>query len=465
MSPEQISPAQILIVDDTPDNLRLLAKILQKQGYTVRKALGGEMAIQSAMISPPDLILLDIRMPGVDGYEVCDRLKQCDRTIQIPIIFISALGDSQSQVKAFQLGGVDYITKPFQESEAIARIENQLRIQALRRELTDRNHQLQALTDELSRSNQDLEQFAAMVSHDLQQPLQSILGFTKLLQYQDYPSRSPTAQKYLNHIEESSQRMQTLIQDALDYARLGQHIAEPEAVDCNQAVHQALHHLQAALSTQQFTINFGDLPTILGYPLQIVRLFQNLFSNAIKFAAKDRDHCLTIQAHFTRFPLSASNPETIPQASNSETKLQLQNEPERHDFANLEAHLSAHLDPNRPPPPIACCGEHPCREQPPDPKLPCMEQWLFSVHDNGIGIAPVECDRIFRLFARSESVTHYPGTGIGLAICKKIVDLHGGYIWVRSQLGIGTTFYFTLPPSPSSPSTSSPSTSPSGEKP
>lgn len=263
-----MSPAQILIVDDTPDNLRLLAKILQKQGYIVRKALSGEMAIQTAMMVPPDLILLDIRMPGINGYEVCDRLKQCDRTTQIPIIFISALGDSHNQVKAFQLGGVDYITKPFQEAEAIARIENQLRIQALQRELTNRNHQLQTLTDELSRSNQDLEQFASMVSHDLQQPLQSILGFTQLLKYQNRPSRSPTDQKYLDRIEESGQRMQTLIQDALDYARLGQHIAEPEAVDCNQSIHQALHHLQAELVNKNFKITYGELPTILGYPLQ-----------------------------------------------------------------------------------------------------------------------------------------------------------------------------------------------------
>ncbi|MGL4503860.1 MAG: GGDEF domain-containing response regulator [Planktothrix sp.] len=129
----------ILLVDDTPDNLRVLSSILTKHGYYLRKALNGEMAITAAHALIPDLILLDINMPSMDGYEVCTALKQSEQTQNIPIIFISVLDDVLDKVKAFQVGGIDYITKPFQLEEVIARIENQLKIKRLQAELQDKN--------------------------------------------------------------------------------------------------------------------------------------------------------------------------------------------------------------------------------------------------------------------------------------------------------------------------------------
>jgi adenylate cyclase len=125
----------ILIVDDLPDNLRLLFTILMPQGYEVGKALNGQMALKSAASSPPDLILLDINMPNMDGYEVCRRLKANAKTKEIPVIFISALDDVWDKVKAFKVGGTEYITKPFQAEEVLARVENQLKIQSLQRAL------------------------------------------------------------------------------------------------------------------------------------------------------------------------------------------------------------------------------------------------------------------------------------------------------------------------------------------
>jgi class 3 adenylate cyclase len=125
----------ILIVDDTPDNLRLLSKILTQHGYEVGKALNGQMALMSVQASPPDLILLDINMPQMNGYEVCEHLKADDQTREIPVIFISALDDVFDKVKAFQVGGVDYITKPFQRKEVLARIQNHLNIWALQNAL------------------------------------------------------------------------------------------------------------------------------------------------------------------------------------------------------------------------------------------------------------------------------------------------------------------------------------------
>lgn len=127
--------ANILIVDDTPDNLRLLSTILMKQGYEVGKALNGEMALKSASSAPPDLILLDIRMPQMDGYQVCEKLKVVHKTKEIPVIFISALDDVIDKVKAFTVGGVDYITKPFQDEEVLARVQTHLNIQSLQNAL------------------------------------------------------------------------------------------------------------------------------------------------------------------------------------------------------------------------------------------------------------------------------------------------------------------------------------------
>ncbi|MGA9379667.1 MAG: response regulator, partial [Phormidium sp.] len=135
--------ADILIVDDTPDNLRLLSNMLMSQGYQVRKAINGQLALKGVQISQPDLILLDINMPEINGYEVCKNLKAGEKTRHIPVIFISALDETLDKVKAFQVGGVDYITKPFQLEEVLARVENQLTIHQLQKQLYQQNAQLQ----------------------------------------------------------------------------------------------------------------------------------------------------------------------------------------------------------------------------------------------------------------------------------------------------------------------------------
>lgn len=150
----------ILIVDDTPDNLRLLAKILDSQGYIVRKALNGRMAIQGIHRELPDLILLDINMPEMNGYEVCQRLKASEATAQIPIIFISALERLEDKVLAFEMGGVDYITKPFQEQEVLMRVKNQLIIQQQRQKLLEQNQRLEREIQERLRAETEVRQLS-----------------------------------------------------------------------------------------------------------------------------------------------------------------------------------------------------------------------------------------------------------------------------------------------------------------
>lgn len=155
-----VAQMNILIVDDTPDNLRLLAKILESQGYIVRKALNGRMALQGVHRDPPSLILLDINMPEMNGYEVCQKLKASEASAQIPIIFISALERLENKVRAFELGGVDYITKPFQEQEVLMRVKNQLLIQQQRQQLLEQNQRLEHEIQERLRAEAEVRQLS-----------------------------------------------------------------------------------------------------------------------------------------------------------------------------------------------------------------------------------------------------------------------------------------------------------------
>ncbi|MGP1384540.1 MAG: sensor histidine kinase [Thainema sp.] len=365
--PANPSKKEILVVDDTPDNLRLLSAILTQHNYEVRKALNSAQALASVKADAPDLILLDIKMPEMDGYEVCLRLKQDPDTQAVPIIFISALDDALDKVHAFSVGGADYITKPFQEAEVLVRVENQLRLQELQRQLTAQN-------EELARSNQELEQFAHIVSHDLQQPLQSITGYTKIITLQ-FPELAQTpAQEYLNNIVNACDRMQRLIQNLLDYAQLGHEEQAFAWLDGNAVLAQALSNLDIALRESGAVLQCSDLPAIYGNETQLVQLFQNLISNAIKFV----------------------HAQVIPQIAIAASP---------HD----------------------------------------KTYWRFAVHDNGIGIPSEHLQDIFKGFQRLHPTEKYPGSGIGLATCKKIVDSHGGDIWVASEVDAGTSFYFQLP--------------------
>ncbi|MCP4688930.1 MAG: response regulator [Desulfobacterales bacterium] len=165
MSIQQIdeSDAKILIVDDKPENLRLLTGILKEKGYLVRQLRDGNMVLASAVSAPPDLILLDIMMPDMDGYQVCGRLKAEERTRDIPVIFISALNETMDKVKAFSTGGVDYITKPFQEQEVLARVETHLTLRMLQRALQEKNARLEEKNDQLGEKNEQLEEALANV--------------------------------------------------------------------------------------------------------------------------------------------------------------------------------------------------------------------------------------------------------------------------------------------------------------
>jgi light-regulated signal transduction histidine kinase (bacteriophytochrome) len=391
---EITAKADILVVDDTPDNLRLLSTMLTEQGYQVRKSINGKLALTAAFSHPPDLILLDIMMPEISGYEVCKKLKADAKTHKIPVIFLSALDTAMDKVKAFEVGGVDYITKPFHLQEVLARVENQLTIQRQQQQIREQNLQLVEqnlqllqeinarkkaqqdllrLNEELKRSNAELEQFAYIASHDLQSPLQVIVGNADMLEWKYGEILGEKGSRYINQIVAAGMRMKQLIEALLAYSRVGKGKSDFEQTDCCQILQEVLENLQEEIAKKEAVIDYCELPKLMGDKTQLLRLFQNLIANGIKF----------------------HRPDVSPQIKISVEQKQ--------------------------------------------------SEWIFGIHDNGIGIETQNFDRIFELFQRLHSYEEYPGTGIGMTICKKIVERHQGRIWVDSQVGVGSSFYFSLP--------------------
>jgi len=232
---------------------------------------------------------------------------------------------------------------------------------------------LKQAVEALELSNRDLEQFAYVASHDLQEPLRMVSSFTQLLAKRYQGKLDKDADDFIDYIVAGAKRMQTLINDLLTYSRVDTRGESFKPMDSEATFSQATANLKVAIEEAEAVITHDPLPPLIADNSQIVQLFQNLLGNAIKFHGK---------------------------------------EPPR-------IHVSARQENN---------------------------EWVFSFRDNGIGIAPEYFDRVFVIFQRLHSREEYPGTGTGLAICKRIVERHGGRIWVESEINKGSTFYFAIPP-------------------
>ena len=246
---------------------------------------------------------------------------------------------------------------------------------AAARDITERKRAEEALKKtmaDLERSNKELEQFAYVASHDLQEPLRMVASFTQLLAKRYRDKLDADANEFINYAVDGANRMQKMVNDLLSYSRVGHRGKSFEPTDCTGILNQALTDLNVAIDENEAVITHDALPVMMGDESQLVQLFQNLIGNGIKFRSKEAPRI----------------------------------------------HISAQESGN---------------------------EWIFTVQDNGIGIDPQYNERIFMIFQRLHGREEYPGTGIGLAICKKIVECHGGRVWVDSQPGNGSTFYFTIP--------------------
>jgi two-component system, sensor histidine kinase and response regulator len=284
------SKSSILVVDDVPDNLRLLSEILTRQGYDVRSAISGSIALLVVPRVYPDLILLDINMPQMNGYQVCELLKRDLQTREIPVIFLSAMGETIDKVRAFEVGAVDYITKPFQIQEVIVRIENQLNLRRMRIELS------QALVKE-QELNRLKSEFISMVSHDFRTPLCSIQGFAELLRHYSHGLSAEKQDQYFDRINASVEHLIALLDEVLLIGSF-----EVGKIKCRLTSIHLASFCQELIETFQLSISHSHeihlslSETIQQFHLEADRnLLQQIFFNLLSNAAKYSPHQTEIQ--------------------------------------------------------------------------------------------------------------------------------------------------------------------------
>jgi len=263
----------ILIVDDTPANLNILFDYLDSAGFKVLVASSGSEALERAKYMQPDLILLDVMMPGMDGFETCRRLKREEITEDIPIIFMTALADAESKITGFDVGGVDYITKPFHNKEVLARVNTHLTIRRIQKDLQARNRELDA--------------FAHTVAHDIRNSLNRIMGFAEMLSEEYNTISADELKKYSDIITRSGRQMSQLVEALLLLAGVRKQEVELTPLDMSDIVDGALHRLSDMIDRYQAEIILPQAwPTAMGYAPWVEEVWVNYLDNALKYGGQ-----------------------------------------------------------------------------------------------------------------------------------------------------------------------------------
>ncbi len=270
----------ILLVDDEPANLHLLAELLQRRGYKTRLMPNGPRALASVEKSIPDLILLDIMMPDMDGYEVCQRLKSQEHTREIPVIFISVLDDVFDKVKAFDCGAVDYITKPYDEVEVYARVKTHMAMHQMVREIQVQNTLL-------AERNQELDAFARVVAHDLKNPLSSITGYGSMLAAALEEMPDEYLQTCLTGITRNGARMDRIINELLQLSKIRQEDVKSEPIDMARLMDEVLRNLALTIEQHAGEISLPEKwDYARGYAPWIEEIWVNYITNGLKYGGQ-----------------------------------------------------------------------------------------------------------------------------------------------------------------------------------
>ena len=400
----------ILVVDDNQENIFSLKALLTLHGFEVDTASSGEEALRKILTQSYALVILDVQMPEMDGFEVAEAISGYSKSKTIPIIFLSAINTHKKFVaRGYTSGGIDYVTKPVDPDILLLKIKTFYRLSEQTRQLLDmegnlrqeielrkraesvleekvkeRTLELLKTNQRLEESNNELQQFAFIASHDLQEPLRKIQTFSGLA-LDRFDSREGEVKPYLGKILESATRLRNLVTDLLQYSKI--YIDEEfTQIDLNAMIREIMSDLELQIELKHCTFKISPLPPIQGIPFQIRQVFQNLLSNSIKFS-KGNAGCL----------ISVTG-DLVPEKS--------------FDSPPTES------------------GEY-CR---------------IVVADNGVGFSNEFRDRIFEIFQRLKNKQTYEGTGIGLAIVKKVVERHDGIIdaWGKENEGAKFTIVFPV---------------------
>ena len=363
MTDSQNTPT-ILIVDDTRFNRRLLARLLQREGYLIEQAENGVAALEIVQSTPLDLILLDVSMPKMDGFEVCQRLKADPKTNEIPVIFITALDSTEDKGKGFEVGGVDYIVKPIQETDVLARVRTHLQIRSLQKNLRNQIAELDA--------------FAHTVAHDIKNPLAVLVGYVELLQMDNEGITTAERAKYLNEMLAQGKKLFRIIEELLLLSSVRQdEEIETHSLEMGNLVGGAMKRVKNLIEQENATLQQPQSwPTAIGYAPWVEEIWVNYLSNALKYGG----------------------------------------EPPEVSFGATE--------------------------------LPAENAIKFWVQDNGAGLTEEEQSLLFTPFERLDQIKVKEGHGLGLSIVRRIITRLGGKVGVDSEVGQGSSFWFTLPVAP-----------------
>ncbi len=407
-------PPKILLVDDREDNLMSIEAILGTDGYSFVKANSGRQALK-ILLSEFDfaLILMDVKMPNLNGFETAELIYEREKLKHIPIIFITAnnFGD-ENIFKGYKSGAVDYIYKPINpdllrakvnvfidlyrknhmllmQEQTLKSINKSLESEiheriASEEQVKDLNQKLLQNIERLESANKELDRFAFMASHDLQEPLRKIITFSDRLSSKYSHQIDEEADMYINRIQKAAERMRILIKDILALSKI---VADKNSfveTNLNGLVNEVLGEMELGIKEKQARILVDKLPPLVINPGLIRSLFQNLISNSLKYSRKNVKPIIRISSEISY------------ERSNTET-----NEKAKY-----------------------------CR---------------IHITDNGIGFDQKDSEQIFSIFKRLHFNSEFEGTGIGLAICKKIADQHNGFISARSKIDEGSTFIVSLP--------------------
>jgi signal transduction histidine kinase len=367
----------LLLVDDVPDNLVAVEAALAPLGHRMLRALSGEEALRHLLTDDVGVIVLDVQMPGLDGFETARHIKDRDSTSDIPIVFLTALGgDIEHRLRGYDAGAVDYLAKPVDADLLRAKVRVFLELHLATEELRTQGALLALRTKELERSNADLEQFSYVASHDLQEPLRVLAGYLELLSDELGDGAGEEARRWIERAGAATERMSSMIADLLTYARAGSGGGEREVLRLDDVLATALRSVEVTLRESGGSVETnGSLGEVVAVRLDVERIFQNLLSNALKHRGD-------------------APPLVLIDAARTDDVVE-----------------------------IAVC-------------------------DNGRGVDAADLERVFGRFERVGGEP-YPGTGLGLAVCRRLVDRSGGRIWMEpNDPAPGVTVRFTLPAAP-----------------